>query len=445
MTSSDVAPQPNGELLVQVESVSRKFCRTLRKSLWYGVRDMAAELNPFRDGLAVRDSSLSDGPTSFVRPEPLAVGRNRLRRDEFWAVNDVSFELRRGECLGLIGRNGAGKTTLLKMLNGLIKPDSGRIEMRGRVGALIALGAGFNPILTGRENIYVNGSVLGLKKTEIDQKVEEIIAFSEVRPFIDSPVQSYSSGMQVRLGFAIASALEPDILLLDEVLAVGDTAFRNKCYRRVVSLRKKAAVIFVSHNMDFIARMCDRALVMSGGTVICLGTVEEGVSAYERINAQGEHQDDRFLSINDPISEFGVCFEPNELESGEPFVLKWRVVSSQCVDNFMLRILVYNAAGGLAADGTFSNSDYSIRIEEGVSQWEVRLQSIPLKRGSYQLGFNLIDRKGDFMVWSHKNHRLTVTDTFAGSISDCQLGLSTWKTLDPQQDVKSEMLGRWVE
>src|SRR5580658_5961431 len=152
------------DILVKVEGVRKKFCRSLKKSLWYGLKDMAAEM--------VGGSLQHD----------------HLRKDEFWAVNDVSFELKRGECLGLIGRNGAGKTTLLKLLNGLIKPDHGRIEMRGRVGALIALGAGFNPILTGRENIYVNGSVLGLTKKEIDEKIEEIIDFADIRDSIDSPV-----------------------------------------------------------------------------------------------------------------------------------------------------------------------------------------------------------------------------------------------------------------
>src|ERR1700738_2948080 len=159
------------DVLVRAEGVSKKFCRDLKTSLWYGVTDTLSDLMG-------RDGSSHD-----------------LRRDEFWALNNVSFELRRGECLGLIGRNGAGKTTLLKMLNGLVKPDSGRIEIRGRIGALIALGAGFNPILTGRENIYVNGAVLGLSRKEIDSKLDDIIDFAEIDKFIDAPVQSYTSGL----------------------------------------------------------------------------------------------------------------------------------------------------------------------------------------------------------------------------------------------------------
>jgi lipopolysaccharide transport system ATP-binding protein len=188
------------ELLIKVEAVKKKFCRSLRRSLQYGMQDIAADL-------------------MGLRMSP------KLRRGEFYAVNGVSFELRRQECLGIIGKNGAGKTTLLKMLNGLIKPDDGAITIRGRVGALIALGAGFNPLLSGRENIYVNGAILGMNKAEINAKRESIIDFAEIGDFIDAPVQSYSSGMVVRLGFAIAIHCHPDSLLLDEVLAVGDTAF----------------------------------------------------------------------------------------------------------------------------------------------------------------------------------------------------------------------------
>ena len=173
--------------LIEVEHVSKAFCRDLKRALWYGLKDISGELIGQR-----RD-------------------RSTLRRDEFWALNDVSFQVRRGECLGLIGRNGAGKTSLLRLLNGLVRPDSGQITMRGRIGALIALGAGFNPILTGRENIYINGSVLGLSKREVDAKLDEIIDFAEVREAIDAPVQTYSSGMKVRLGFSVATAMEPDV------------------------------------------------------------------------------------------------------------------------------------------------------------------------------------------------------------------------------------------
>ena len=243
------------DVLVSVDNVSKKFCRSLKKSLWYGVQDMAGEM--------------------FGRSS-----ERELRPDEFWAAKDISFELKRGECLGLIGRNGAGKTTLLKMLNGLIKPDKGRIKMLGRVGGLIELGAGFNPILSGRENIYVNASVLGLSKKEIDEKIDEIISFAEIGEFIDSPVQNYSSGMAVRLGFSIATSFSPDILLLDEVLAVGDAGFRAKCYSRMAAIRKESAVIFVSHSMEHLARLCSSSLLLSGGEVLFYGNTPLAISKY---------------------------------------------------------------------------------------------------------------------------------------------------------------------
>jgi len=235
-----------GETLIKVEGMSKKFCRSLKKSLWYGMQDMGSELLGKRHG--------KDGV---------------LREHEFWALKDIDFEVKRGECLGLIGHNGAGKTTLLRMLNGLIKPDQGRIEMHGRVGALIALGAGFNPILTGRENVYVNAAVLGMSKQHVDKKIDEIIDFAEIEDFIDAPVQTYSSGMNVRLGFAVSAILlEPDILFLDEVLAVGDLSFILKCLNAVRELTNNAAVVFVSHNMQQISNFCTRVMVMDHGRVL---------------------------------------------------------------------------------------------------------------------------------------------------------------------------------
>ncbi len=244
------------ELLVRCEHVGKKFCRDLKRSLWYGLKDITADI---------------------VGSPP-----GELRRDEFWAVDDVCFDLRRGECLALLGRNGAGKTTLLKMLNGLIKPDAGRIMLRGRVGGLIALGAGFDPILTGRENVFVNGSILGLSKKQIQARFDEIVAFAEIDEFIDSPVANYSSGMQVRLGFAVAAIMiRPDILLLDEVLAVGDLGFRLKCLNLVQELLEDAAVVFVSHSMQFVSRFCTRVAVFSDGRVICnTHDLSQGLEAY---------------------------------------------------------------------------------------------------------------------------------------------------------------------
>jgi homopolymeric O-antigen transport system ATP-binding protein len=248
----------SNQVLIKVEGVKKKFCRGLRKSLQYGLQDIAADL--------------------VGRPSD-----SELRRDEFYAVDDVSFELNRHECLGVIGRNGAGKTTLLKMLNGLIKPDAGRITVRGRMGALIALGAGFNPILSGRENIYVNGSILGMSKAEIRAKMESIIDFAELREFIEAPVQSYSSGMAVRLGFAIAIHSQPDSILLDEVLAVGDAGFQTKCFNALSEFRRRGVgFILVSHQMANIGYFCDRVLYLKNGRIAYLGNTKTAIAALNR-------------------------------------------------------------------------------------------------------------------------------------------------------------------
>lgn len=254
------------ELLIKVDGVSKKFCKDLKRSLWYGMQDIGR---------------------SLLGRKPL----EDLRKDEFWAVRNVSFELKRGECLGLIGHNGAGKSTLLKMLNGLIRPDEGSIEMHGKVSALIELGAGFNPILTGRENIYNNGSVLGFSKKEIAAKFEAIVDFAEIHDFINTPVQNYSSGMKVRLGFAVAAQMEPDILIIDEVLAVGDVGFRIKCLNAINTLMQKAAVIFVSHSMPQVAKISTFVMHMADGGAKYFGeNIKRGIEKYYSEFEGGELQ-----------------------------------------------------------------------------------------------------------------------------------------------------------
>ena len=255
----------NDEVLVEASNVSKKFCRSLKRSLWYGVTDVASALTPW-----------SRGTSEGVNGE-----RPALRKDEFWALQDASFTLRRGECLGLIGHNGAGKSTLLKILNGLIPPDTGRITMKGRVSALIELNAGFNPILSGRENIFNQAALLGFSRDETLRRFDAIVEFAEIGDFLDMPVQNYSSGMRVRLGFAVAVQMEPDILIIDEVLAVGDVAFRFKCLNAIGEIMKSSAVIFVSHTMPQIFRICTQVMVLDHGRVTYHGNdIGDGVTKY---------------------------------------------------------------------------------------------------------------------------------------------------------------------
>ena len=312
------------EVLVKVEGLSKKFCKDLKTSLWYGVKDLVS------------------GITGSQANRP-------LRDKEFWAVKDISFELRRGECLGLIGHNGAGKSTLLKILNGLINPDEGSVTMRGRVGALIELGAGFNPILTGRENIYNNGAVLGFTRKEIDAKVEEIIDFSEIREFIDMPVQNYSSGMKVRLGFSVAAQMEPDVLIIDEVLAVGDAGFRYKCLNAIGKLMKSAAVIFVTHSMPQIYRICSEIMLMNRGkSIVKSKNLGKGIDKYFEMSDDGEVQiagtgeaslkeiilmsGDKFLSANEILN----------VNHGDDLSIKLKIKLESHLKNARVKLVIWN-------------------------------------------------------------------------------------------------------
>ncbi|MEM6613807.1 MAG: polysaccharide ABC transporter ATP-binding protein [Cyanobacteria bacterium P01_C01_bin.72] len=257
-SSTNLEKPLDKDVVISVENVSKKFCRNLKYSLFYGVKDIASEV----------------------------LGKSRqshtLRLQEFWALKDVNFQLRAGEALGLIGANGAGKSTLLRIISGLIHPDTGCIRTRGRVAPLIALSAGFNPVLTGRENIYANMSILGLAKSEIERQFEAVVDFAELWDAIDAPVQTYSSGMSARLGFACAVHIEPEILLIDEVLSVGDIRFRMKCHRRLAKLREKGtAFILVSHNSHSILNICDSSVYLQKGQLVTAGKTERVITKYE--------------------------------------------------------------------------------------------------------------------------------------------------------------------
>lgn len=253
----------NAAVTVDVEGISKKFCRRLRRSLAYGMSDLAKEM--------------------LGRPHQ----GERLRQDEFWAVRDVSFTVRRGETLALIGRNGSGKSTTLKMLNGVLWPDIGRITVRGRVQALLELGAGFIPVLSARENVYINAAMLGMPREDVDRALPEIMEFAGLEDVLEMPLQSFSSGMKTRLAFAVATQLDPDVLLLDEVLAVGDLAFQEKCMRRMEAFRRRnKSIIFITHNLYQVEAMCNSAVWLEGGQVVSNGrsidVVRDYLDAQER-------------------------------------------------------------------------------------------------------------------------------------------------------------------
>lgn len=360
----------SGEILIKAEGVSKKFCKSLKRSLWYGMKDIGFEL----------------------------IGRDRnrtLRKEEFWAVKDVSFELRRGECLGLIGHNGAGKSTLLKILNGLIKPDTGRIEMRGKVGALIELGAGFNPILTGRENVFINAAVLGFDKKEIEEKFDEIVEFAELEEFIDTPVQNYSSGMKVRLGFAVAAQLEPDILIIDEVLAVGDIGFRLKCLNLLDRLIANCSVIFVSHQMPQVSRLSNQLMLLDHGKVVYTGSnVPSGIDQYysmmstkglEFINTEGGVE---LLQIG--IQNAQLTQGTLSVNHGDDLVVEIRLKISNQYANPKIHLIVFDLEQrpiGLIWPKEDIPNDRITRIDSEFSEIHLNLKTdhINLSKGIYSL------------------------------------------------------------
>lgn len=203
-------------------------------------------------------------------------------RDTFYALNDVSFEIKKGETVGIIGTNGSGKSTILKLIAGVILPTKGQVTVNGRISPLIELGAGFHPELSGRENIYLNGTILGLTKKQIDERFDQIVEFAELADFIDSPVKHYSSGMYMRLGFAVAVHVDPEILLVDEILAVGDTAFQQKCFQKMHSFREMGVtIIFVSHSLETIADFCERAILIDHGSLLASGRPNEVITEYK--------------------------------------------------------------------------------------------------------------------------------------------------------------------
>jgi lipopolysaccharide transport system ATP-binding protein len=256
------------DIVIKIDNVSKKYRIGARKGQHDTLRDHI--MDGFK-GLMVRKSP----------PPGVSAAQNGAEADSIWALQDICLEINKGEVVGFIGRNGAGKSTLLKLLSRITEPTTGRIEMRGRIGSLLEVGAGFHAELTGRENIYLSGAVLGMKKAEIVNKFDEIVEFSGVDKFIDTPVKRYSSGMYVRLAFAVAANLDPDILIVDEVLAVGDAAFRLKCQAKMEDIRDRGrTILMVSHNFDVITATCGRVVLLEGGKIIRSGAPQDVIPYY---------------------------------------------------------------------------------------------------------------------------------------------------------------------
>ena len=311
----------------------------------------------------------------------LVVARHRARGVDVWALRDVSFAVEPGSAVGLVGRNGSGKTTLLRLLSGIVKPTSGDVAVGGLVGSLLELGAGFHPDLTGRENVYLNGSIHGLRRAAIREKLDEIVTFAGLEEFIDLPVRTYSSGMYMRLGFAIASHIEADVLLLDEVFAVGDEAFQRKCFGKIFEFKQRGGtIVFVSHDAGAVERLCDRAVLLSGGLVAFDGPTHEAVVAYRRLLAGERNPEERAAGLKEWGGEVARVErvrllgpdgdERSQLLGGEPFAIALDVLSDRTLPPPRLGWELRDDAGILVASGAASTSELG---------WDDDSRSLPLR------------------------------------------------------------------
>jgi len=385
-------------VVIKVENLHKKFCRSLKRSMFYGSVDVA------RNMLGMRC------PTG------------RLRKSEFWALENVSFEVKKGETFGLIGANGSGKTTLLRLINGIFPPDRGKIIVKGKIGALIAVGAGFHPHMTGRENIYLNGSVLGMTQAEIRKNMDSIIDFAEIGDFLDAPVSTYSSGMYVRLGFAIAIHSRPDIVLVDEILAVGDAKFQRKCLDKIRDMRKSGTTFFlVSHNMQNIEAMCERAILLHHGKQLMLGSPRDLVPTYETLlksnkliffnrSEEDSNANNRSGRLNLVKKYEGFGTEEvkvteirigNGIEdkyklnflSEEPFALKVAIESNRIIEKAILWAMIAYVNN---KDNDESNIEVAgfrkeIKIPQGKSTLRINFGKTNLTTGEYKIPFDIFD------------------------------------------------------
>ncbi len=358
------------------------------------------------EGLSKEYSRGRTATSGLLRDSLMNLLRSPLRRsnqEKFWALRDVSLEVKEGEVLGLIGRNGSGKTTLLKILSRITRPTSGWAEIHGRVGSLLEVGTGFHPELTGRENTFMSGAILGMSKQEITRKFDEIVAFAELEQFIDTPVKHYSSGMYVRLAFAVAAHLEPEILLVDEVLAVGDIKFQRKCLGKMGDVaREGRTIILVSHQLNQIRRLCARVAWVATGTLRQIGPTHEVVSAYETAmsspdrfgeNQSAEHSSKaRFVSWNIAESE---SLSAHRVESVGPVTVNFRLQVSVPLRHLHFGIALFDAERHLV----WATGVEDLSFESGTHELSYKFPFFPLGPKSYSWQLSLWDEAENVDLW----------------------------------------------
>jgi len=375
--------------VIHAEKLSKRY-RIGEHERYHALRDVVARA--FRS------------PLSFLR---------RSHHETFWALEEVSLDVREGEVLGLIGRNGAGKTTLLKILSRITRPTRGWAEVRGRVGSLLEVGTGFHPELTGRENTFLSGAILGMSKREITRKFDEIVAFAELEKFIDTPVKHYSSGMYVRLAFAVAAHLEPEILLVDEVLAVGDINFQKKCLGKMGDVaRAGRTVVLVSHQLNQIRRLCQRVLWIDCGAVRQNGPTHEVTSAYESAMARrepnprqhhGPSSKGRFLKweLDQPGAD-----DPHTLRTLGPVTIRFYFQASEPIRRSIHHVGLYTSDRSLV----WGTAIYNLELSPGTHALAYSFASLPLRPGPYSWLVSLFDDTDELDGWDATPEMVVATE-----------------------------------
>lgn len=388
------------DTIIKVEGLYKKFCRSLKRSMVYGIVDIS------RSMLGI------------------SYDRGNLREGEFWALEDISFELKKGEALGIIGQNGSGKTTLLRLINGIFPPDKGRITVRGKIGALLSVGAGFHPHMTGRENIYLNGTILGMNKDEIRRKFDSIIDFADIGDFLDAPVATYSSGMTVRLGFSIAIHSNPEILIADEVLAVGDLQFALKCYRKVTEYRQTGgSLILVSHSMQLIRNTCKKALWIEHGKTSDYGDAQDVCDMYEVYMMKKD-------ALSSVSGELGnkLSYDPSvritkvefldgqnklgtDLKVGETFKTRIHFDCKRKVEKPIITVSFFNPENILVISNYTIFDGFKINELYGTGYIDFIIDSLPLKPSEYKCMVTLSDKEdiSSVLEWHEKAYSFTVS------------------------------------
>ena len=393
------------DTIIQVENLSKKYILGHQQ-------EGSSSYKSLRETIANGVGSLFKGRSEA-----------RAAQEEFWALKDVSFEIKQGDRVGIIGRNGAGKSTLLKVLSRITEPTNGSIRIKGRVASLLEVGTGFHPELTGRENIFLNGAILGMSKVEITRKFDEIVAFAEVEKFLDTPVKRYSSGMYVRLAFAVAAHLEPEILIVDEVLAVGDAQFQKKCLSKMEDVGKEGrTVLFVSHNIGAISSLCNQGVYLQQGQVKCVGLVDDVVHDYMMALYKGNSYPAGVLYKNDKVdhskfqvAEVSVLDKKNHLL---PIIKTWDYLRIR-VRYYAPRPVVFGAVvleiltftgNKLIEYSTQPLSGLELPISEGESFIDCIIPRLPLAAGSYRLNVGLAVPMVEWLYWEEDLATIEVTE-----------------------------------